>query len=1068
MLIDAKQRLLATDPEGSFIVQAPAGSGKTEILTQRYLRLLGRVQAPEQIIALTFTRKAASEMRERILHALQFAASGKPAESEHQQRRLDFANQALEQNNRLDWQLLEQPNRMRIITIDSLCQTISQAIPLQEKQIAFARITDTPQIQYLEAARSCLRFAMENADYQKSLQKLLLHLDNREDRLLSLFSALLANRDQWLGPLYLAKSQDKETCEAALFAIEQHTLSRFHQSIPPVLAATLIQLAKRMASLENNPASARYILQNYSIFASLDAQGAQALAALVLTGEKKLRAGFDHHIGLKKGLCPDSEYYDLKSQGKALLTALGDYPDFLDTLLQASNLPEPEYDLEQWEVLHALFQLLPLLTGFLHLGFSEQNIVDFATVSQQALFALGDAETPTDLALYLDNSIHHLLIDEFQDTSITQFQLLTQLVQGWQPGDAKTLFVVGDPMQSIYRFRQAEVGLFLKAQEQGIGAIPLISLELQCNFRSSQSLVHWVNEHFKSVFPAKDDIESGAVTFHPSTAVKDAGLETALYAWEFSDKQQEAQAILALVKEKLATCPEENIAILVRSRSQLSAIIALLREEAIPYQGVDITLLAKLPHLRDVWSLTRALLMPANRLAWLELLRSPCCGLSLADLHILANIDKKHSIYKAMQTQLLSEEGQIRANFVFSVLHHALAHRQQTGLSQWVGQTLKALHGDYMLSESEQQDLEQFWNLLDRFEEDGQLPDLAAFENELLKLYSQQVLASPLKIMTIHKSKGLEFDTVILPGLGTSKKSRDAPLLRWLNLPGKTGDTLLISPVKAAHQEKCALYDYIGDLEGEKDAYELQRLLYVAVTRAKKSLYLLSNSAITSKNSFRGLLKHQIFDLQSMETFEKKAESALPDLFKLPLHFYNTPYVTPVKLLNKVSLQGISDIPRITGIISHAVLQWICDNHPRSPEEIPENLIGQPLKYCSLSLQDKQQIREEIHRQIRQLFKSEKGQWIIQAHSDEQNEYALLVEVMGKVVTRIIDRTFCTQGERWVIDFKTGKDDEQAAIRHRKQVEEYAAYVADNSGMPVRCGLYYLANDRWLSWIPGE
>lgn len=95
-----------------------------------------------------------------------------------------------------------------------------------------------------------------------------------------------------------------------------------------------------------------------------------------------------------------------------------------------------------------------------------KNEVDFTTISQQALSALGDAENPTDLALYLDNTLHHILVDEFQDTSITQFELLTKLVHGWQQGDGKTLFIVGDPMQSIYRFRQAEVGLFLRLKSK--------------------------------------------------------------------------------------------------------------------------------------------------------------------------------------------------------------------------------------------------------------------------------------------------------------------------------------------------------------------------------------------------------------------------------------------------------------------------------------------------------------------------------------------------------------------------------------------------------------------------
>ncbi len=184
MLNDTIQRAQATDPSHSYIVQAPAGSGKTEILTQRYLRLLRCVTAPEQIIALTFTRKAANEMRERILRALHQAASGVEATTPHQQQTLAFANEALLQDKAMNWQLLEQPTRLRIVTIDSLCQTLTQAIPLTEKQIPFAQICTNPEVHYKAAARACYLFTLEHKDYQPYLKILLRHVDNRIDNLL--------------------------------------------------------------------------------------------------------------------------------------------------------------------------------------------------------------------------------------------------------------------------------------------------------------------------------------------------------------------------------------------------------------------------------------------------------------------------------------------------------------------------------------------------------------------------------------------------------------------------------------------------------------------------------------------------------------------------------------------------------------------------------------------------------------------------------------------------------------------------------------------------------------------
>lgn len=219
-LIDGEQRGQATDPRASFIVQAPAGSGKTEILTQRYLRLLSTVTAPEQIIALTFTRKAASEMRERIILALQQASDQKIAQSAHQQTTLNFAQRALEQDARYDWNLLQQTNRLKIITIDSLCNSINQAIPLLEQQIAYAQITDKPERYYLNASRQCIQFALNNSEYHDSIKTLLLHVDNKQEQLLNLFKDLLIQRDQWLAPLFQARTQDKIRFEHALKFIE--------------------------------------------------------------------------------------------------------------------------------------------------------------------------------------------------------------------------------------------------------------------------------------------------------------------------------------------------------------------------------------------------------------------------------------------------------------------------------------------------------------------------------------------------------------------------------------------------------------------------------------------------------------------------------------------------------------------------------------------------------------------------------------------------------------------------------------------------------------------------------
>ncbi|KTC85802.1 UvrD-helicase domain-containing protein [Legionella drozanskii] len=1069
MLKDSQQRAQATDPRLSFIVQAPAGSGKTEILTQRYLRLLSTVNAPEQIVALTFTRKAASEMRERILLALQKVAKGTKATSPHQEQTYRYAGEALARSNKLGWQLLDYPGRLRIITIDSLCQTICHAIPLAEKQIPFAEISDNPDAHYRAAAKACLTHAVADQNLHLPLKHLLEHLDNRQDRLLQLFSELLATRDQWLGSLYSAREHNKANYEQMLAFIEQHELRRFQQTIPLELGNELCSLANQMACVESNPDNSRYFLRDWVSFDQMDRKIAAGLAALLLTSDDKLRKGFDHHVGLKRGNCEDALYDKLKSNSKTLLLKLDESQGFLEALIKIKNLPSPHYNPEQWQVLQALFILLPLLVGHLHLIFSEQNEVDFSAISQQALLALGDDEHPTDLALYLDNTIQHLLIDEFQDTSIQQFQLLAKLVQGWQPDDGRTLFVVGDPMQSIYRFRQAEVGLFLKAKQTGIGPVHLESLELCCNFRSTATIVDWVNQQFKTIFPQYDDIESGAISFHHSVNVQVDSNNSHIKAWQFPNRRQEAQALVTFIAEELKNYPDDEIAILVRSRRQLSEIVHLLREQQIPFQGVEIELLAKLPHLRDLWSLAQALLLPANRLSWLALLRSPFGGFSLADLHLLANFDRKKSIYYALsQPQCLAqltEDGRTRAQFIYAVMRDALACRHQQSLVDWIAQTLKNLHGDKILDGLQLEDLEQFWLLLERFTQAGQLPDFDYFKIEFDKLYSQRVNPSRLQVMTIHKSKGLEFDCVILPGLSAKSQTSDQPLLRWLKLPSQQQEELLlVSPIKAAHQEQCLLYDYLGKLATEKDQYELQRLFYVAATRAKKRLYLFDNNDKETKGSFRSFLKNQEFLAPNAEDLEHESEQLFPSLYRLPIDFYLHPAPTldfqPQKSMSLIS-HGTA---RQIGIVAHELLQWICNHHPNNIEELPWKMIAKQFKSLGFTQMEQEEAFNALRRQITHLFSDPIGQWLSKVHHEERNEYELLINEQGLPSTRIIDRTFIENGIRWIIDFKTGNEAEITQKEHHQQVTHYARLLATYSLEPIHCGLYYLSSGHWVTW----
>jgi ATP-dependent exoDNAse (exonuclease V) beta subunit len=188
-------------------------------------------------------------------------------------------------------------------------------------------------------------------------------------------------------------------------------------------------------------------------------------------------------------------------------------------------MPPPRYEDEQWQLLRHLFVTLRYAVAELNVVFAEQNQSDFVElgISAETVLKVPDdhlGDAPSDLSLALSDRVRHLLVDEFQDTSRQQLRLLSALVRGWDSGDGRTCFLVGDPMQSIYLFRQAEVELFAQLQKHGLASEgPLVefeTLQLTTNFRSGPGIVVPLNDMFVKVFG--EPAEPSAVRFAPSIA----------------------------------------------------------------------------------------------------------------------------------------------------------------------------------------------------------------------------------------------------------------------------------------------------------------------------------------------------------------------------------------------------------------------------------------------------------------------------------------------------------------------------------------------------------------------
>ncbi len=863
-IADQKARAHALDPSSSFIVQAPAGSGKTGLLMQRLLVLLAGVEAPEEIVAITFTRKAAGEMRQRILQALESARSEEIPEDGHERHTWKLARQALDHDTEKGWQLLDNPGRLRIQTIDSLCVALARQMPVLSGFGSLPAITEDAELLYREAARNIISELESGAGWSDSVAHLVQRLDNRLDRLQALISTMLGYRDQWLR--HIADPNDpkleRKKLEAAMARLVTDALGELARRFPRKRVPELIRMARFAARHlppgEDSAMGCCCNLENLPGSQLKDRRQWEGLAELLLTQGGSWRRAWTKKQGFppKSSGCDKAEkaYFEAMKEDMATFVQLLENEGALhEQLILLRKLPDHRYDDDDWETLQALVQVLRIASAHLELVFSKRGQVDFTALVGAAITALGEPEAPTDLALALDYRIQHLLVDEFQDTSLSQYELLRRLTAGWHPKDGHTLFVVGDPMQSIYRFREAEVGLFLATKEHGIGQIRLKPLRLSVNFRSQQGIVDWINEHFPKVLAEQDNVNTGAVSyaestsFHPPLAT---GAVTVYPSLE-RDDISEAREVVSIVEQTRAEHPDNTIAILVRARSHLVEIAGQLKHAGLRFQAVEIERLSHRPVIQDLMALTRALSHVHDRIAWLAVLRAPYCGLTLADLYTLAGDALDRTIIDLLREEprikQLSDEGQVRIARVLPVLNTALSEQARRPLRSNVEGVWVTLGGPACVTSMDLENGEVFFQRLEELGSEGDVPDIHDFGKQVEQLFAlpDAEADGSVQLMTIHKAKGLEFDTVLLPGLSRLPRQDNEKLLYWLEYGCESGGSdLLLAPVSAYGEDKGSVATCLQYLNKIKERFEEGRLLYVAATRAKRRLHLFGYAGI--------------------------------------------------------------------------------------------------------------------------------------------------------------------------------------------------------------------------------
>jgi ATP-dependent helicase/nuclease subunit A len=1105
---DSLARERALDAAESFIVQAPAGSGKTTVLTQRYLRLLTTVDEPEQVLAITFTRKAAGEMRERVQKALDADIEVKsPADA----LTLTLAKAARAHAAQRGWAIDESAARLRIQTIDAFNGYLANSLPITSQNGFGRAIADAPDDLYAIAARETLRHAETDEDLRKDFELILRRLDDSWPRLEDLIASMLPRRAEWLPNLpQLSGEALVPKIEQSLAAIVGDELAIAAESFPQAfieLATVLARFASQHVDALVLPDVASWLNHAEPLSGRLeDLARWRGISHLAITEKGTPR----QRMTKNEGIPPDNTLGKaLRDDWFKMLVTLD--LAHLNALATISSLPDPRVPDKARGALDALARLLLLAATQLTWLFNLNGECDHTEIAGAARRALTVDSSPTPLAERIGTRLTHILVDEFQDTSRDQYELLRTLTQGWSSGDGRTLFLVGDPMQSIYGFRNAEVGRFSTVRAAGLAGLRLTPLELRRNFRSAPALVHWCNDIFARVFPTADDVRKSAVRHLASVAARtQLDGEPRVYRVEGDcGPRAEADTVADLIAAIKAERPKDTIAVLAGARRHLRGVRGALVKRNVPFVGVKLEPLADVAVVRDLEALLRALESPLDRVAWLAVLRAPFVGLALADLTVVSETAGNASIVSALNGEIpgLSVDGFERLLRAKTLLLDAWHQREREVRAHLVERTWLALGGASACSAAELPHARRFLAALD--EEDrkrmrGRQLDL---DRLMDRLYAEDP-AQPdaVSLMTIHGAKGLEFDHVFVVGVGLSGRPEGSRLLNWLEIPREEGgDHLVMAPIRMRGEDDegddDAINAYLKLLHKERSRAERARQAYVALTRAKRSLHLFvhprvrevdgviefgaeSNSMLQTlwpaigadASEFTGVGGDQPGEAE-VEPVTAQTRMRLPrrppQVAPPPDVFSRGEFVTLGTDEDEIEFSWARQTARRVGTVVHEALERIGRAGLPAMEELPRMLPRLESRLSALGIEAPAAKEGAAFalKALKATLGDARGRWLFDAaHTEAQSELALSGLRGAQIINAVIDRTFVdADGTRWVVDFKTspheGGDREtfldEEVKRYSAQLLRYAHLARQLGPQPVRAGLYYPLLAAW-------
>jgi ATP-dependent exoDNAse (exonuclease V) beta subunit len=1036
--------------QGSFIVQAPAGSGKTSLLVKRFLNRLLDVKSPKEVLALTFTNKAAAEMAQRLKEALE----GKSEDNEIKKIVEKISKHALK--NKWDEGYIDS---LMVMTIDKLALRLIKQTPILSSSGVNFLTDEDPDDLYRETIRETITSNAEN-------HLLFKYFDYDYHKLTEQLLALISKRDQWL-PIVsgLLRSNDKNIEEIyGTYYTNELNIWVEEKIKPNFTNEDLKELEIIVSYLADN----KNIDRKDKLRSSINYEFWFYIRDLILTKSgKQIRKKID----TSSGFPATNVGKEIKER---LLKLIKLKNNKFNILIDFFNVTYHKNIVDIYPLITPFCLLLIDMVTRLNEKFKERRIIDFTQIMGNAVEALRD----THLPLILDQNISHILVDEFQDTNESQLIFIELLTQNFAGNPEKSFFAVGDPMQSIYRFRKAEVEIFSRVQKNGISDLKLTSLFLKVNFRSNKNIIDWLNNSFSKAFPLIDDSDEGSVPYSSCESSNDnleGGMELIALTCDTKSKtaQYEAEAlyVLNLIKDTRKSNPDASIAVLTRSKAHLSELITLInkKDTSIPIDAIEMSKILSNQTFQDILCLTKALFDFSDRTNWIAALKSPWCGLSINDLVLLFEKDHKSLVWELINnidnTSRLDKNSARRLRSFVEVIRENIQYRGRISHRYFVEGIWRQLNGEEsMVDSNDIQNIDLFLELLEEASEILSIDFIKLerlIENKFISKTSIQ--KNSIKFLTIQKSKGLEFDHVIIPNLNKRTRNEESDLVLY--------DKSTLS-IKNPGSDK-NLHSYHAYKERKRLDNEKIRLLYVAMTRAKNKCYLIGtvkkegDLVIPNSGTFMNILwpffSDKFTEIATPED-ENSFEKFIPKLRRLNDNFYSG----DKRYKRSIDTEELSfcypnmstDIQRFTGNIVHKYLEIIVKK-----QLDVDKILSNKLDYTESLYLEKNFKKKDIKiglnlvkKSLEMLKKTSDGRWILNRYLADNSEVSYLLESNNTTTQYIPDRSFIENDIQWIIDYKTPfspiKNLAVEAKKHLPQLRLYETIFKGNKRV-IQKAIYF-------------